>query len=145
MKTVNESINQVITALMELEAKRCHSAFFEYGNGLFRVRIFKIEASAEKTVYEKTINLIQEQEELEELYNHIKNMKIYVYQTEFQCYKREFIIGEKSGEWEKTKPSFEFGANATLAMQAGGLGNFIDDPDNGLQYFVDMKQLNDNG
>ncbi|MDR0231977.1 MAG: hypothetical protein LBI82_07645 [Dysgonamonadaceae bacterium] len=136
-------IYQVITALIELEAKGCHSVFFEYGNGLFRARIFKVEASAEKTVYEKTINPVQEQAELEELYNHIENMKLYIYTTVFQCYRQEFVKGKKAGEWEKIKPSFEFGKNATLSMQIGGLGNFIDDPDNGLQYFVDMKQLSE--
>jgi len=143
MKTVNQSINQIITALMELEAKRCHSVFFEYINGLFRVRIFKGEASAEKIVYEKTINLIKEQAELEELYKHIENMKLHIYTTVFQCYKRECVKGKKAGKWEKVKPFFEFGANATTAMQIGGLGNFIDDPDNDLYYFVDMKQLSD--
>jgi len=70
-------------------------------------------------------------------------MKIHVYTTVFQCYRRDFIKGKKAGEWEKVKPSFEFGANATTAMQIGGLGNFIDDPDNDLQYFVDMKQLSE--
>jgi len=59
MDTTNKSIYQIITALMELEAKGCHSVFFEYGNGLFKVKIFKIEAN--KVVFEKTINLIQEQ------------------------------------------------------------------------------------
>jgi hypothetical protein len=139
MNTICKSVNQVITALMELETKGCHSVFFEYGNGLFKVRIFK----ANTVVFEKTINLIQEQTELEGLYNHIENMKIHIYTTVFQCYKRKFVKGEKLGKWEKTKSSFEFGVNATTAMQIGGLGNFIDDPDNDLQYFVDMKQLSE--
>ena len=142
-RAMNTTIHQIITALMELEAKGCHSVFFEYENELFRIRIYKGEASEEKIVYEKTTHLIQEQAKLEELYNHIENMKNHVYTTVFQCYRREFVKGEKSGEWEKTKSSFEFGANATTAMQIGGLGNFIDDPDNGLQYFVDMKQLSE--
>jgi hypothetical protein len=143
MKTVNKTISQVITALIELEAKGCHSVFFEYGNGLFRVRIFKTEAGAEKPVYEKTVSPIREQMEMEEVYKHIKNMTNHVYTTVFQCYKRVFVPDKKSGRWEKTKSSFEFGPNATTAMQTGGLGSFIDDPDNDLHYFVDMKQLSE--
>jgi hypothetical protein len=140
MNTINKSIHQIITALMELEAKRCHSVFFEYRNSLFRVRIFKDD---NKVVYEKTINLIQEQAELEKLYNHIENMKIYIYTTVFQCYRQEFVKGIKAGKWEKVKSSFEIGANATTAMQIGGLGNFINDPDNNMLYFVDMTQLSE--
>jgi hypothetical protein len=64
--------------------------------------------------------------------NHVKT-------TSFQCYKREFVKGEKAGKWEKTVPVIEFGENATQAMLIDGSGYYIDDPDNGLQYFVDMK------
>lgn len=63
--------------------------------------------------------------------------------TVFQCHKREFIKGEKSGAWEKTCPAIEYGDNATSAMLIDGSGYYIDDPDNGLQYFVDMKQLSE--
>lgn len=63
--------------------------------------------------------------------------------TTFQCYKREFIKGEKPGEWEKTRPIIEYGDNATSAMLIDGSGYYIDDPDNGLQYFVDMNQLSE--
>jgi hypothetical protein len=53
---IENSINQIITALMELEAKGCHSVFFEYGNGLFCTRIFRGEVCTENIVYEKTIS-----------------------------------------------------------------------------------------
>jgi hypothetical protein len=59
--------------------------------------------------------------------------------TPFQCYKREFVTGEKSGEWTKILPVIQFGDNATSAMLMDGSGYYIDDPDNGMQYFVDMK------
>jgi hypothetical protein len=63
--------------------------------------------------------------------------------TVFQCYKREFTKGVKSGAWEKTRPVIEYGDNAISAMLIDGSGYYIDDPDNGLQYFVDMKQLSE--
>ena len=143
MNTKNKSIHQIITALAELEAKGCHSVFFEYGNGLFRVRIFKYEANAERIIYENNINLTDEQTKLDELYNHIENMKNLTCTTVFQCYRQEFVKGKKAGDWEKIKPAFEVGANATSAMLIDGSGYYINDPDNNMQYFVDMKQLNE--
>jgi hypothetical protein len=128
-----------ITALHELEAKGCRSACFEYGNGLFRVRIFRGEIEANTVVYEQTINVIDEPSRLEEAINHIRDLKNHVTEIAFQCYKREFVKGVKSGEWEKTGSSFEFGDNATQSMLTDGSGYYIDDPDNKLQYFVDMK------
>jgi hypothetical protein len=67
-------------------------------------------------------------------------MKYSVINTSFQCYRREFVKGEKSGDWEKTGSIFEVGENAMQTMQIDGSGYFIDDPDNGLQYYADMKQ-----
>ncbi len=61
---------------------------------------------------------------------------------QFPCYKREFIQGEKAGEWQKTTSTIEYGDNATQSMLIDGSGYYINDPDNGLQYFVDMKQEN---
>jgi hypothetical protein len=61
--------------------------------------------------------------------------------TVFQCYKREFVKGEKVGAWGKTRSVIEYGDNATSAMLIDGSGYYIDDPDNEWQYFVDMKQL----
>jgi hypothetical protein len=138
------AINKVITALMELEAKGCHRVHFEYGNGLFHVRISKGEVDNEQVVYEKTICPSMEQEHLDGLYNRIEDTKSHVKKTAFQCYKREFIKGEKIGKWAKTRPAFEIGDNATSAMTINGSGYLIDDPDNSLQYFVDMIQLSEN-
>ena len=136
-------INQIITALLELEAKVCHKVFFEYGNGLFRVRIFKGEESTKNIVIEKTINPVTEQAEMDNLLALIKSMSDHIMKTEFQCYRQEFVKGVKSGEWEKIKPVIEFGEKAMSSMQIDGLGYFINDPENELLYFVDMKQLSE--
>jgi len=143
MNTTQRTINQIIKSLFELEAKGCHSVFVEYGNGLFRVRINSGEASTGKTRYEKTINLANEYAELDTLFELIETLKNRVINTVFQCYMQEFVKGEKSGEWKKVKPIFEVGNNATSSMQIDGGGYFIDDPENGLKYYVDMKQAND--
>lgn len=60
--------------------------------------------------------------------------------TIFPCYKREFIKGITAGEWEKTASTIEYGDNATTSMLIDGSGYYIDDPDNEIQYFVDMRQ-----
>ncbi len=60
----------------------------------------------------------------------------------FQCHRREFIQGIKAGEWEKTGSTIEYGDNATTSMLTDGSGYYINDPDNNRQYFVDMKELN---
>jgi hypothetical protein len=62
-----------------------------------------------------------------------------VFKTSFRCYRREFEKDKISGDWEICAPSFEFGENATQAMLIDGSGYYIDDPDNKLQYFVDLK------
>jgi hypothetical protein len=136
-------INQIITALMDLEAKGCHKVFFEYGNGLFSVKIYRNEVHRDNIVHERTINPVEEQAGLDKLSNFIKNLILHVKTTSFQCYKRDFVKGEISGEWEKTKPAFEFGENAMQSMLIDGSGYYIDDSDNGLQYFVNMKQLSE--
>ncbi len=61
----------------------------------------------------------------------------------FPCYKREFIQGVTAGEWEKTTLTIEYGDNAVTSMLIDGSGYYINDPDNGLQYFVDMKQVSE--
>jgi hypothetical protein len=61
----------------------------------------------------------------------------------FQCNRREFIQGVKTGEWEKTGSTIEYGDNATTSMLADGSGYYIYDPDNERQYFVDMNELNE--
>lgn len=63
--------------------------------------------------------------------------------TIFPCYRREFVRGVKADEWEKTGSAIEYGDNATTSMLIDGSGYYIDDPDNGLQYFVDMKQVSE--
>ena len=141
MTTTVESINKIITALFELEAKGCHLVFFEYGNELLRVRICKRET--EKIMYEQTTHLTKEPKALEKLLELIDDMKCHILKTIFQCYRQEFIKGVKSGKWEKTKPIIEFGNNATSEMLIDFLGYYINDPDNNLLYFVDMKQLSE--
>jgi hypothetical protein len=138
-------ISQIITALMELEAKGCHKVFFEYGNGLFGMKIFRNKISRENIVFERTIIPAQEQARLDELSNFINNLKLHVKTTSFQCYRRDFVAGEISGEWKKTKPVFEFGEKAMQSMLIDGSGYYIDDPDNRLQYFVDLKQVSETG
>jgi hypothetical protein len=80
---------------------------------------------------------------LEELHNRVTDIRHHVRNTVFQCYKREFVKGEKAGKWEKTNPIIEFGDNAMQSMLIDGSGYYLDDPDNGLQYFVDMKHLSE--
>jgi hypothetical protein len=140
MKTTEKSIHQIIKALMELEAKGCHTVFYEYGNGLLKVRIFKGKVKAENIVFEKTTNTADEQTQLDEITNHVTNMSLLVMNTPFQCYRQEFIKGVKAGKWEKINPPFVVGENATQAMTITSSGYFIDDPDNSLRYFVDYER-----
>jgi hypothetical protein len=134
-------VNQIITALLELEDKGCHDVYFEYENSLFRVRIIRKDTN--ETVYEKTVSLKDGQGEMNELSEYVENLRLSIYSTVNQCYKREFVKGVKAGKWEKCKPFFEVGANSMTSTQLGGLGKFIDDPDNHLQYFEDMKYLSE--
>jgi hypothetical protein len=133
-------INQIIMALMELEAKGCHKCFFEYGNGLVSVKIYRDEVNQKSIVYEKTVNPVQ----LDELLNFIENLKSHVKTTSFQCYRQDYVNGKRSGKWEKTRPIIEFGDNATQSMLIDGSGYYINDPDNEVLYFVDMKQESGN-
>ncbi|MDR0506866.1 MAG: hypothetical protein LBH32_08650 [Dysgonamonadaceae bacterium] len=142
-QTFETKINQIITVLMELEAKGCHKCFFEYVNGLVCVKIYRNEVGRENIVYERTINPIQEQAQLDKVFNFMENLKLHVKTTSFQCYRRDFVKGKISGEWEKTRPAFEFGKNAMQSMLIDGSGYYIDDPDNKLQYFVDLKHENE--
>jgi hypothetical protein len=139
MKTKFEIINQVINSLQELEEKGCHRVTFEYGANLFRVKVFKGKEKEENAVltgyYQKT-----DERALTELLQQIMNLQSKVFKTSFLCYRREFEKDKISGDWEKCVPSFEFGENATQAMLIDGSGYYIDDPDNRLQYFVDMTK-----
>ena len=138
MKTTVELINRIITALDKLEVKGCHSIFCEYGNGLFRVRI--IHLATGKISFERTINIHNELKEADEMLKIIVNMRFNIWTTTFQCYKRKFVLGKKAGKWGKTKPIIEFGDNATQSMLTDDSGYYIDDPDNGMQYFVNYKE-----
>jgi hypothetical protein len=133
---MKEKINSIITALMKLESKGYHRIFFEYGDGLFSVKIYKGEVIRENIVYEKTVNPVREQALLDELSGFIENLNLHIKTTTFQCYRRQFIKDKITGGWEKTVPVIEFGENATQSMLIDGSGYCIDDPDNGLQYFV---------
>jgi len=140
---MNISINQIVTALLELEAKGCHRVFFEYGTDMFRLKIFRGEISVESIAFERTIPLCGQQTELDQLFEYIVNLSHHVKTTSFQCYCRDFIKGVKAGIWKKIKPVFEFGVNATSGMLIDGSGYYVHDPDNNRQYFVDMMQLSE--
>jgi hypothetical protein len=138
-------VSQIITALLELQDKGYFDIYFDYETDLFRVRIYKGKLDVHKRpVYHESIDLTGDGEsKLEEVFNMIEALKTVpandknnVMVTPFQCYKRGFIIGEKSGEWIKILPVIEYGENATSSMLIDGSGYYIDDPDNGLQYFV---------
>jgi hypothetical protein len=137
------TIHSVVAALMNLEAKGCHHVCFEYVNGLFRVHIYKCEGNRENTVYEGTINPVQEQARMKALSLVIETLSRHIVTTVFQCHKRVFVKGEGAGEWVKTKPVIEFGDHATFVMRLDNSGYYINDPDNDLQYFVDMTHISE--
>ena len=143
MNTINKKINHIILALMELEANDYHSVCFEYGNDFFRVRIFAGEVNRGNIVYQKTFIPTEEAADLDELSNKITSLKSSVTTTIFQCYRRVFVKGERVGKWEKIRPIIPFGENALTSMLYDGSGYFLDDPDNNMQYFVDMKQVSE--
>jgi len=134
------SIHQIIAALMELEAKGCHTVHFEFEAGLFRVKIFSGNG---KIIYADAMYHKGEQARLDKLANKIETLKNCVTTTVFQCYMRVFIKGEKVGEWEKIKPAFVFGENAMSSMLYDGSGYYVTDPDNDVEYFVDMKKVSE--
>jgi len=136
MKTTEKSINQIITALFGLEAKKCYRTYFEYGNGLFQIKIFKHET--EKVVYEKTINVAEERKELKKVLRHIIAMRFGVMKFHYQCYKQKFVKGITCGEWEKTNFIIKYGKKATAEKSENGL--FINDFENDLLYFVDFRE-----
>jgi hypothetical protein len=141
MKT---KISQIITALLELQGKGYFDISFDYEGDSFSVRIYKGKSDLHKRpVYHESINLTNEKGKLDEVLKMVEALKAVpakatnnVMITPFQCYRREFIIGEKSGEWIKILPIIEYGDNATQSMLIDGSGYYIDNPDNGLQYFV---------
>jgi hypothetical protein len=139
MKKKFEIINQVINALQALEEKGCHRVTFEYGANLFRVRVFRGDEKPENEVLRGYYQTADESA-LTELLQQITNLQSKVFSTSYQCYRRNFEKDNVLGEWEKCASSFEFGDNATKSMLIDGSGYYIDDPENRIQYFVDMKQ-----
>jgi hypothetical protein len=148
MKT---KINQIVTALMELESKGYFHVSFDYEKSKFQLRIFKGKLALDKyPIYHKSLNLDIEESGLNEAFNMVetlknlnlkstKNIKI----TMFQCHKRELKNGEVSSEWHKIMPIIEYGDNATSEMLIDGSGYYITDKENDVLYFVDMKQLSE--
>jgi hypothetical protein len=144
MKT---KVSQIITMLLELQSKGYFDISFDYEGNRFQVRIYKGKSDLQKCpAYQECIDLTAANEsKLDEVFNMIDALKALdtnnVMITPFQpCYKREFVKGEKSGEWIAILPIIEYGENATCSMLIDGSGYYIDDPDNGMQYFVDMKK-----
>jgi hypothetical protein len=146
MKT---KISRIITGLLELQGKGYFNISFDYEGDMFQVRVYKRKPDLQKfPEYNECIDLTTDGEsKLERMLNLVEALKAVptkdtnnVMIKPFQCYSREFVKGEKSGEWTKILPVIEYGDNATQSMLTGGLGYYIDDPDNGMQYFVDMKQ-----
>jgi hypothetical protein len=143
MKT---KISQIIIALLEIQNKGYFNIAFDYENSLFQVRIYKGKTD-EYPMYQACIDLTTDVEsKLDEAFTIVEVLKTMptkdtnsVMITYFQCYSREFVPGEKSGEWIKIPPVIEYAGNATQLMLIDGSGYYIDDPYNGMQYFVDYK------
>jgi hypothetical protein len=146
MNTTEKSIH-LTTALLELERKGYFAVSFDYEKERFQVRIYKGKLKLHKhPVYHESINLTDEESKLDEVFNIVEALKAAptkatnkVIIIPFQCYRREFVKGEKSGKWIKILPIIEYADSATQSMLIDGSGYYIDDPDNGMQYFVDMK------
>jgi len=140
MSNITVNIHQIIEALTELEAKGGHSVFFEYSGGMYMIRIYNGDAHTGKMVYHKVINPKREQAELDELAQLIDKLKNRVMVTVFQCYVREFVRGGKMGDWAKIEPIIHFGENSRCSVLDDGSGYYLDDPENEVQYFVDLRQ-----
>ena len=97
MKT---KVNQIIAALLDLEAKGCHRVFFEYGNDGLCLRIFRGEESVRSISFERTITLSAEQSEVEQLCAYIVKLKHHVKSTRFQRCMRDLIKGVKARKWK---------------------------------------------
>jgi hypothetical protein len=102
-------------------------------------------------VYRESINLTEEESKLDKVFNMVEALKAVptkdtnnVMIMPFQCYRQEFVKGEKSGKWIKTIPIIEYGDNATQSMLIDGSGYYINDPDNNMLYFVETTvSIND--
>ncbi|MDR1155115.1 MAG: hypothetical protein LBL04_10400 [Bacteroidales bacterium] len=144
MKT---KVSQTITALLELQRKGYFDISLIYEGNFFRLRIYKGKFELQKLpVYYESIELPGEEGKLDEVFNMVEALKAVpvkdtnnVMITSFQCYKQEFVNGEKSGKWIKILPVIEYGDNATQSMLIDGSGYYLNDPDNNMLYFVDYE------
>lgn len=139
---------RIITSLLELQSKGYFNISLDYEGDSFNMRIYKGKLDLHnRPVYHKSIDLNTDGEsKLDEVFNMVEALTEIptkdtnnVMITPFQCFRREFVKGEKSGEWIKTLPIIEYGDNATQSTLIDGSGYYIDDPDNGMQYFVDYE------
>jgi hypothetical protein len=105
------------------------------------VRIYRGKRDLHKNpVYHESIDLTGEDGKLDGVLSMVEVLSTVpakdtnnVMITSFQCYRYE------SGKWIKILPIIEYGRNATQSMLIDGSGYYLDDPDNGMQYFVDFE------
>jgi hypothetical protein len=140
-------VSQIGTALLELQSKGYFDISFNCEGSSFQVRIYKGKFDVHKhPVYYANLNLTGEESSLNEVFNMVEALKAVptkatndVMITPFQCYRQEFVKGEKSGKWIKILPVIEYGDNATQSMLTDGSGYYLNDPDNNMLYFVDYE------
>jgi hypothetical protein len=145
-------ISRIITALLEIQSKGYFDISFDYTKKKFLVQLFKRKPELHQfPEYSERVDLTDDrvrESHLEKILNMVEALKTVPTDTNnvmivpFQCYRCEFVKGVKYGDWEKILPIIEYGDNATQVTATGGLGYYINDPDNEMQYFVDMEQLN---
>jgi hypothetical protein len=143
-------VSQIITALLELQSRGYFDISLDYAGNSFSARIYKGRSDLHKRpVYYESIELPDEESKLDEVFNVVDALKAVptkasnnVMITSFQCYRREFVQGEKSGKWIKILPIIEYGKNATYSRLIYSEGCYINDPDNGMQYYINYKIKN---
>ncbi|MDR1155116.1 MAG: hypothetical protein LBL04_10410 [Bacteroidales bacterium] len=147
-------INRIITALLEIQSKGYFDVSFDYTKKIFLVQLFKRKPELHQfPEYYERVDMTDDREReshLEKIFNMVEALKTVptkdtnnVMIVPFQCYRHEFVKGEKSGDWKKILPIIEYGANATQLTEISGLGYYINDPDNEMQYSVSTNQLNE--
>ncbi|MDR1181331.1 MAG: hypothetical protein LBL13_05085 [Bacteroidales bacterium] len=144
---MKEKVSRIITALLELQGKGYFDISFNCEGHLFQVRIYKGKYDVYKlSVYYASIDLSGEEGKLDGVFNMVEALKSVptkdtnnVMITTLQCYRQEIVEGKKSGNWIKILPIIEYGRNATQSMLIDGSGYYLDDPDNGMLYFVDYE------
>jgi hypothetical protein len=142
---MKEKVSQIITALLELRDKGYFDISFDCEGNLFQVRIYRGKRDLHKSpAYHESIDLSGEDGKLDGVLSMVEVLSTVpakdtnnVMITSFQCYRYE------SGEWVKILPVIEYGDNATQSMLIDGSGYYLDDPDNGMQYFVDYEIKNE--